>query len=152
MPHRPRGYTIGALAKAESVNVETVRYYQRLGLLDAPPRPARGVRRYGEAHRGALRFIRAAKAMGFTLAQVAVLLEMRRRPSCDAGRALAAGQLAVIEGRIEALTALRHELEGWIARCDANAEDRDCPPLRMLEMSPAAGDGAASGCRLPAGS
>jgi MerR family mercuric resistance operon transcriptional regulator len=104
--------TIGALASAEGVSVETVRYYQRLSLLDEPPRPARGVRRYGEGHREQLRFIRAAKAMGFTLAQVGALMEVRRRPSCEAGRALAAGQLAAVEARIEQLTALRHELEG----------------------------------------
>jgi MerR family mercuric resistance operon transcriptional regulator len=137
-----RNGTIGTLAKAEGVSVETVRYYQRLGLLDEPARPARGVRRYGEAHRERLRFIRAAKAMGFTLAQVGALLEVRRRPSCQAGRALAASQLAAVEARIEQLGALRHELEGWIARCDANPEERVCPPLRMLEMSPAAGEAA----------
>ena len=138
-----RSGTIGALANAEGVSVETIRYYQRLNLLDEPPRPPRGVRRYDEAHRGRLRFIRAAKATGFTLAQVAALLEVRRRPSCTAGRALAACQLVVIEARIGELIALRRELEGWIARCDANQEELVCPSLRMLEMSPANGDGAA---------
>jgi MerR family mercuric resistance operon transcriptional regulator len=134
-----RSGTIGALAKAEKVNVETIRYYQRLNLLDEPPRPSRGVRRYGEAHRERLRFIRAAKAMGFTLSQVAALLELRRRPSCEAGRALAARQLAVIEARIQELAALRHELRGWVARCDANQEERVCPPLETLEVSWASG-------------
>lgn len=139
-----RSGTIGALANAEGVNVETIRYYQRLGLLDEPLRPLRGVRHYGEALRERLRFIRAAKAMGCTLTQVAALLEMRRRPSCEAGRALAARQPAVIEAHIEKLAALRHELEGWIVRCDANQEERVCPPLRMLEMPQAAGDGPPS--------
>ncbi|HEY5106411.1 MAG TPA: MerR family DNA-binding protein [Caulobacteraceae bacterium] len=135
--------TIGGLARAENVNVETIRYYQRLGLLDEPLRPPRSVRRYGAAHRERLRFIRAAKSMGFTLAQVAALQKLRQRPSCEVGRTLAVDQLVVIEARIEELTALSHELRGWIARCNANQEEWVCPPLRLLETSQATGDGAA---------
>ncbi len=125
--------TIGALAKAEGVNVETIRYYQRRGLMVEPPRPFRGVRRYGNDDAERLRFIRNARAMGFTLTETEALLEVRRRPSCGAGRALAQERLAVIEGRIAELRTLRRELRAWIDQCDMNLEDQVCPPLAVLE-------------------
>ncbi|MGH6956138.1 MAG: MerR family DNA-binding protein [Caulobacteraceae bacterium] len=123
---------IAALARAGGVGVETVRYYQRLGLVDEPPRPPRGVRRYGDDAVERLRFIRAAKATGFTLVEIAELIRIGRRPSCRAGRDLAAERLGAVEGRMAELAVLRDTLRLWVAQCDANDDDSACPPLAAL--------------------
>ncbi len=72
----PESYTIGALAREAEVNVETVRYYQRRGLLGEPRRPPGGIRLYGEAHAQRLRFIRQAQGLGFSLEEVKELLAL----------------------------------------------------------------------------
>ncbi|MGH6992117.1 MAG: MerR family DNA-binding protein [Caulobacteraceae bacterium] len=127
------GATIAALARAEGVGVETVRFYQRLGLMAEPERPASGARRYGEADRRRLRFIRRAKAAGFTLSQIAELARAREGPTCGETRALAARQLSEIEARMAELAAMEATLRAWIEACDANAEGGPCPPLAALE-------------------
>ena len=86
----PHALTIGRLAEAADVHVETVRYYQRRGLLAEPARPPGTVRRYSDADIERLRFIKRAQVMGFTLAEIESLLRMRQRPSCRATRSLAA--------------------------------------------------------------
>lgn len=129
----PTPYTIGGLAKAAAVNVETVRYYQRRGLLTEPARPLGAVRRYGAADVDRLRFIRRAQAVGFTLAEITTLLSLRSRICCDATRALAAAKVAVIDERLNELTQLRSELSHWIADCDANTIDASCPVIEHLD-------------------
>lgn len=79
--------TIGTLAQAAGVGVETVRYYQRRRLLPEPPRPLGGIRRYGEADLARLRFIRHAQELGFSLAEVAELLALDEGRDCDEARA-----------------------------------------------------------------
>jgi MerR family mercuric resistance operon transcriptional regulator len=81
--------TIGALAKAANVHVETVRYYQRRGLLREPARPLNSIRRYGVADVSRLRFIKHAQQSGFTLDEVRALLRLSGRPACGASRTLA---------------------------------------------------------------
>ncbi len=83
--------TIGKLAKEAQVNVETVRYYQRVGLLEIPDKPERGFRSYHESHLTQLLFIRRAKGLGFSLERIRSLLELRDRPdacsrACETGR------------------------------------------------------------------
>jgi MerR family mercuric resistance operon transcriptional regulator len=128
-----RSYTIGRLAGAVGVNVETVRYYQLRGLMAKPDRVVGGVRRYLESDAERLRFIQRAKRVGFTLNEVATLLDIRRHTSCRATRALAAERLRVVEERLQKLVILRKELKHWVAACDANSEDRFCPALNALE-------------------
>ena len=123
--------TIGALAKAANVNVETVRYYQRRGLLREPARPMNGIRRYGVADVSRLRFIKHAQQSGFTLDEVQALLRLSGRPACGASRTLAATKLTAIEERMRMLSRLRRELRAWIAACDANSGD-NCPALEKL--------------------
>jgi MerR family transcriptional regulator, mercuric resistance operon regulatory protein len=125
-------YTIGTLAAAAGVHVETVRYYQRRGLLDEPRRPRGGVRRYTDADVDRLRFIKRAQAVGFTLAEIQSLLALRERKSCRATRDLAAAKLRVVDARIRELRHLRAELAQWIADCDANTEDATCPVIERL--------------------
>lgn len=123
--------TIGGLAKAASVHVETIRYYQRRGLLREPIRPLNGIRRYGVADLSRVRFIKHAQQSGFTLEEIQALLRLSGRPACRASRTLAAKKLAAIEEKMRILTRLRRELRAWIAACDANTGDH-CPALEKL--------------------
>ncbi|MGH3428642.1 MAG: MerR family DNA-binding protein [Terriglobales bacterium] len=132
----PHPYTIATVAAAADVHVETVRYYQRLRLMPEPLRPLGGVRRYTEADAELLRFIKRAQAMGFSLAEIESLLALRERRSCRATRELAASKLELVDARIRELQDLRKELAGWIAACDANAEDDRCPVIEGLTLAP----------------
>jgi MerR family mercuric resistance operon transcriptional regulator len=123
--------TIGGLAKAADVHVETVRYYQRRGLLQEPARPLNGIRRYAAADVSRLRFIKHAQRSGFTLDEVQALLGLSGHPACKASRTLAAKKLVAIEEKLRTLTRLRRELRAWITACDANTADH-CPALEKL--------------------
>jgi len=90
--------TIGGLAKAAGVHVETVRYYQRRGLLREPARPLNGIRRYAAADVSRLRFIKHAQESGFSLDEVNALLGLSGRPACRASRAVAAKKLEELSG------------------------------------------------------
>jgi MerR family transcriptional regulator, mercuric resistance operon regulatory protein len=129
-----RAYTIGTLAAAAGVNVETVRYYQRRGLVAEPLRPRGGVRRYSEDEAERLRFIKRAQAMGFTLAEIDQLVRLRVRRSCRATRELAAAKLRMLDGRIRELRQLRSELARLVADCDANTEETRCPVIERLAL------------------
>ena len=129
-------YTIAQLAQAADVHVETVRYYQRRGLLDEPQRPLGSIRRYSETDAERLRFIRRAQTVGFTLKEIASLLALRSRVCCSATRSLAASKLEVIDRRMEELAQLRSELALWITDCDANHTDASCPVIEHLEAHP----------------
>jgi MerR family transcriptional regulator, mercuric resistance operon regulatory protein len=131
----PSPFTIARLASAAGVSVETVRYYQRRGLMPEPARPAGGVRRYGVEHAEQLRFIKRAQAMGFTLAETAHLLELRAARSCGATRNLAAAKIRAIDGKLRELRALRKELAILVARCDAGTEEISCPVIERLRAS-----------------
>jgi MerR family mercuric resistance operon transcriptional regulator len=124
-------YTIGALAKAADVHVETVRYYQRRGLLEVPFANG-GIRRYSDAVVERLRFIKRAQSTGFTLAEIENLLALRASKSCADTRALAAHKLAVVEDRLRDLRRLRDELKTWVALCDRNPVHAPCPAFRQL--------------------
>lgn len=126
--------TIGRLATLAEVGVETVRYYQRRGLLPEPRRPLGQVRRYGDEELGRLRFIRRAQAMGFTLSEVGQLLTLTSGQACSATRSLAATKLCDVERRMAELAALREELVTWIGACDANPQKACCPTLEHLEV------------------
>lgn len=127
-------YTIGALAAAAGVHVETIRYYQRRGLVIEPTRPRGSVRRYSQDDAESLRFIKRAQAMGFTLAEIGNLVRLRTRRSCRATRKLAAAKLKILDGRIRELRQLRRELAGLVADCDANSEDTRCPVMERLAL------------------
>ena len=123
--------TIGALAKAAGVGVETVRYYQRRGLLGEPGRPARGTRRYGDDAVARIRFIRRAQEVGFALEDVKVLLVLGETPDCRGARALAAKKLDLVESRIRDLERMRQALGVLIQQCDAGGT-RSCQIIENL--------------------
>ncbi|HSX54162.1 MAG TPA: MerR family transcriptional regulator [Sphingomonas sp.] len=124
--------TIGALAKAGGVGVETVRYYQRRGLLAEPPR-AGGARRYDGQDARRLRFIRAAQEAGFTLTEIAELLDLDAGEDRARARELAAARIAAIDAQVAKLTAARAALEGLAKRCAAG-EGQGCPILGAFEV------------------
>ena len=126
-------FTIGRLASSAGVHVETVRYYQRRGLLAEPGRKLGSVRHYSDADADQIRFIKRAQAVGFTLAEIQRLIKARNNRSCKSTRSLAAEKLQAVEERMRELSDLRRELRHWIAECDANAKAGCCPALDALE-------------------
>ena len=113
------GMTIGKLANAAGVGIETVRYYQRLGLLDEPMKPSDGYRRYGVIQAKRLRFIKRAQSLGFSLTDISGLLKLDSACLCADTRELAAQKLAFIQQRMTDLAAMREALTGLILQCDA---------------------------------
>jgi MerR family mercuric resistance operon transcriptional regulator len=124
--------TIGGLAKAAGVSVETIRYYQRRGLLPEPPRPPGEVRRYGEADVKRLRFIRSAQAAGFTLNEIAELLELDAADDRTRARELAQARVAAIDAKMEELRQARDALAGLATAC-ARKRAGPCPILTAFE-------------------
>jgi MerR family mercuric resistance operon transcriptional regulator len=129
--------TIGALAQASGVHLETIRYYQRLGLVPLPARPAGSVRRYDARAVARLRFIRRAQQLGFSLEQVRQLLRLEDGGPCGATRRLAEARLAEVEARLGALTRMRRELRRLIGQCAAGGRAPRCPIIDALSEPPA---------------
>ena len=123
--------TIGRLARAAGVHVETIRYYQRRGLLAEPNRPAGGVRRYGTDAVARLGFIKRAQEIGFSLEEVKALLVLGETPNCRGARTLAANKLQLVESRLRDLDRMRRALKSLIGQCDAGRERR-CPIIESL--------------------
>lgn len=113
------GMAIGELARAIGTKAETIRYYERIGLLPRPSRTASNYRSYGVVELARLSFIRRARALGFSIQQISELLELSdcSDRSCDAVDTLAREHLATIEAKIADLSALRSELADVIGQC-----------------------------------
>lgn len=126
--------TIGALAKAAGVGVETVRYYQRRGLLPEPARPAGEVRRYGEEDVRRLKFIRSAQAAGFTLAEIGELLDLSAMDDRAKARELAQARVAALDEKIAELSEAREALAGLATAC-AKKGSGPCPILSAFERA-----------------
>jgi len=126
--------TIGKLASAGGVGVETVRYYQRRGLLDTPERADLygGVRRYGEPDVRRLKFIRSAQAAGFTLDQIGELLALDATDDRTRARELARERIAALDEKIAELNRARNALTRLARECGAGA-DGPCPILAAFE-------------------
>ena len=131
--------TIGRLARAGGVSVETVRYYQRRGLLNVPDRPADtaqagGIRRYGEADVRRLRFIRSGQAAGFTLEQIGELLALDATNDRLRARTLANERIAALDAKIAGLERARASLRRLAQECGSGSEG-PCPILASFEHS-----------------
>ena len=124
--------TIGGLAKAAGVGVETVRYYQRRGLLPEPARPPGEVRRYGDEDVKRLRFIRSAQGAGFTLNEIKELIDLDASDDRARARELAQARVAAIEKKIAELSAARDALAG-LATAYANKRGGPCPILKAFD-------------------
>ena len=124
--------TIGGLAKAAGVGVETVRYYQRRGLLTEPARPQGEVRRYGEGDLRRLRFIRSAQVAGFTLAEIKELIDLDASDDRARARELAQARVAAIDEKIAELRDARDALAGLAAACATKGRG-PCPILEAFD-------------------
>lgn len=127
--------TIGALARAAGLAAETLRHYERLGLLQPAARTASGYRLYTADQLPRLDFIRRAQALGFSLADIGELLALHARPEADMGavRAIAEQRLADIDAKIDDLQRLRRGLQALLAACPGHGPNRDCPILAALQ-------------------
>lgn len=123
----PSSLTIGKLASAGGVGVETIRFYQRKGLLDQPTRDS-GIRRYGSQDLRRLRFIRQAQAAGFTLEEIRELLLLDAGDDRTRVRSLAQRRIAALDQKIAELKSARDSLEKLAAECGA-ASKGPCPIL-----------------------
>ena len=124
--------TIGGLADEAGVNVETIRYYQRRGLMPEPDKPAQGYRRYDATTVKRVRFIKRAQALGFTLEEIGGLLELDEAHACAETRELAAHKLGAIETKLADLAAMRKALTALVCQCDAGAMQGNCPIIHAL--------------------
>ena len=129
------GLTIGRLARQSGVGVETIRFYERQGLLPPPARTPANYRIYPEQDVRRLRFIRRAKALGFTLREIRELLDLRHRPDASKKevRRRAEAKIADLDRRIEELARIRAALQHLVSACDGHGPATDCPILDALE-------------------
>ena len=130
--------SIGGLARSAGVGVETVRYYQRRGLLTTPERsggdgPSGGIRRYGDDDARRLRFIRSAQAAGFTLEEIRELLELDASHDRARARALAKERIAALDARIAELETARQSLRKLARECSSGSSG-PCPILMAFEQ------------------
>jgi MerR family mercuric resistance operon transcriptional regulator len=124
--------TIGAAAREAGVSVETIRFYQRRGLVDEPERPFGGVRRYRCEIVARIRFIKRAQALGFTLDETATLLRLDSTKACAETRHLALGKLAMIERKLADLGRMKDALAALVACCDPDEPEAGCPIIESL--------------------
>lgn len=130
---------IGQLARQAGVPIDTVRYYERRGLLSEPQRRPSGYRDYDVDDLARLRFIRRSKALGFTLDEIRELLRLSATQDADRGeiRALAARRLADVEQRLRELNSIRDTLDGLVNACSGRGPVAGCPIIeRVLAFEP----------------
>lgn len=129
------GMRTGELAASAGVNVQTVRFYERRGLLPKPERTPSGYRVYSPEAVRIIRFIKRAQELGFTLDEVDDLLRLRgnRRATCVEVKAAGQAKMSAVEAKIAALKAMRRALAILLASCERNDRNRDCPILEVLE-------------------
>jgi len=126
--------TIGKLAKETGVGVETIRFYERRGLLPKPRKPADGYRHYGDDAVAVVRYIRVAQDLGLSLRDIEALRRHldTRKTFCSALRATVEGRLEKLQQEMTALITLKSELEGFLSRCRARPANLTCPILDEL--------------------
>lgn len=128
------GTTIGAAAKAAGVRVDTIRYYEHIGLLRPAPRSAAGYREYAHADVTRVRFIRRAQYLGFSLGEIAVLLSLRASDTarCAEVLRLTNARIEETQARAEQLLEIKQALEQLAAECAGDVPVSDCPILAYI--------------------
>ena len=127
---------IGGLSRHTGTNIETIRYYERVGLLPTPARSLGGYRLYSTDHLKRLNFIRRARVLGFSIAEVRTLLRLadkRKRP-CAEVRAVAEAHLRDVRAKIADLRRMERVLRATVAKCEVG-ERADCPVIEALYQS-----------------
>lgn len=137
MDNDPEKLSIGAVAKAAGVNVETIRFYQRKGMLATPGRRHGHIRRYGGADVARVRFVKAAQRLGFSLAEIGELLELEDGIHCHEAAELAAQRLADVRARLADLARLEAALSRLVGECRARRGIVSCPLVAALHRGQA---------------
>lgn len=132
MPHASAGLTIGALATAAQVNVETIRFYQRKSLLAEPSRPYGRIRRYGPDDVARVKFVKSAQRLGFSLDEIAGLLTLEDGTHCDEARAMAEQKLATVRAKLRDLRRIESALRRLAAHCRRTRGTVSCPLISAL--------------------
>ena len=127
--------TIGRVAAAAGVSVETIRYYQRRGLLEEPAKPIGGYRLYPVEMVNRICFIKRAQVLGFTLGDVAGLLRLDNREACAITRELAAQKVALIDQKLSQLQTMRSALTKLVRQCDKKRKRSTCPIIEILQRN-----------------
>ena len=127
----PKPLTIGIVAKQAGVGVETIRFYQREGLIIEPPKPESGYRVYPYETIARLHFIQRAKDLGFTLKETATLLELDSS-DCSHTKLIAEEKLKLIHSKIRDLQAMSNALKSLIRACESNESSNSCPIISSL--------------------
>lgn len=125
-------FTIGRLAAAAGVNVETVRYYQRIKLMPVPKRASGGIRRYGTVELSRLRFIRTAQGLGFTLEEITDLVKLDDGTHCKEAHDIAAQKLDAVRERLRDLQSIEKALARLVRRCETRRGAVRCPLIDSL--------------------
>lgn len=124
--------TIGRLAEDAKVHVETIRYYQRLGLMPTPNRPQGSIRRYGAEAVNRVHFIKRAQGLGFSLDEVRLLLELSVGEHCAETRLLAEQKMKIVNNKISELHDIQVALKKLIHACGTGKKGRGCPIIQNL--------------------
>lgn len=143
-------FTIGALAQAAAVNVETIRFYQRKALMPAPERPSGSIRRYAQADLARVRFIKAAQRLGFSLDEVGELLMLEDGTHCSEARALAEHKLDDVREKLAVLRRIESVLGKLVVQCGSARGAVTCPLIASLQQQDCgAARGPLPGVRSP---
>lgn len=135
MKHAPNSLTIGAFATAAGVNVETIRFYQKKGLLPIPERPRGSIRRYGQRDVERVKFVKSAQRLGFSLDEVGQLLKLEDGTHCSEAAELAAQRLADVRARLADLKRMERALSSLVRECNASHGEVSCPLITALHRS-----------------
>ncbi|MGH8113074.1 MAG: Hg(II)-responsive transcriptional regulator [Rhodanobacteraceae bacterium] len=127
-----RSLTIGGLTKATGVGVETIRFYQRKGLLPTPHRRYGGIRHYGDADVERLRFVKRAQRIGFSLDEVGGLLKLDDGMHCDEAAVIAAARLADVRAKLADLRRMECALSKLVSECRTRRGEVSCPLITAL--------------------
>ena len=133
--HDKTGATIGTLAETAGVNVETIRFYQRKGLMPEPAKPYGSIRRYGAAELARVRFIKSAQRLGFSLEEIGELLKLEDGARCSDARELAEQKLVDVRQKLTDLQRIESVLAGLVARCSTVRGRVNCPLIAALQES-----------------
>ena len=129
------GFTIGKVAQQVGIGIETIRFYERKGLIDEPPRRESGYRQYQEDDISRLKFIQKAKTLGFSLNEISDLLSLRGGPDTATReiKQLAETKLNDIESKIKMLRSMQRSLKTLVDKCPGKGPTNECPILESLD-------------------
>lgn len=129
----PGSMTIGAFATAADVSVETIRFYQRRGLIREPARQFGAIRRYDPGDVARVRFVKSAQGLGFSLAEIAALLRLEDGTHCDEARTIASEKLQDVRGKLADLQTIERTLSSLVRQCGSASGRVRCPLIAALE-------------------